>query len=138
MTAVLVNVVEINRTRLVALEGVALALGEAINAGERDYPARDAGASALDPVRELRRALAALVTQPLPEGLIVGTSELGVELEAPAHELEDLAERLERFSDRASRAGEGAVAGRATAEVEHLAADLEQLAATLRVRARER
>lgn len=134
MTAVVVNVVELNRRRHVELESITLALGEAIAAGEHagGIPA-GLEADALEPVRELRRALATLVTQPLPEALMAdaGTGELAVELEAPAHELEAVAEELDRVRDLLEGAPAADSANMlATDELESLAGRLRHRALT--------
>jgi hypothetical protein len=131
VTAITVNVVEVNRQRLVSLEGVALALAAAIDAGERDadgHTTIDGGALALEPVRQLRRALSALLMQPLPEGRYPETAGQDVELVAPAHELEQLADELEQLHR----------SGRFDDEHDPLGEQLEQLVDRLRVRARSR
>lgn len=86
-----VQVVEVNRVRLLELGAAIEVLAGAIGAGERETDGAE-----LDPVREVLRALRQLAAQPLPEVLMDRTTAVDVELAATVHELEQIAAELER------------------------------------------
>lgn len=101
MTTV-VQVVEVNRVRLLELGAMIEALAGAIAAGEGTS---SFALEALEPVRELLGGLRSLSTQALPEGMMGRTTELDVELSVPAHELEQIADELVGLADLASTYG---------------------------------
>jgi hypothetical protein len=99
MPPVVVVLVEVNRVRHVTLEGVVLALAECLEPHDE--------LEQLGRVREFRRALAALLEQPLPQHAMSSSAGVPVELEAPRHELEQLADELEALARADLEQGNG-------------------------------